>query len=306
MSVRRILPAGLLAIAVTLSAYATETATHSPPVVATGAEWTRHCTKWDKWDKPGPPYRIHGDTYYVGTCGIAAILIVGDDGHILIDSGTKAGAGIVKRNVQALGFSLRDIGLLLSSHEHFDHVGGMAKLQQSTGARVMTSKAAASVMASGKDAPGDPQFGMHPPMAPVHVDGTVSDGETLALGNLRITAIATPGHTPGALSWQWESCEADQCRMLVYADSLSPVSGKAYRFGDHPDYVAAYRAGLERLATAQCDILLTPHPSSSGMVERLSSDTGLENSSACASYARSIGVRLDKRLARERAENDGR
>lgn len=37
----------------------------------------------------------------------------------------------------------------------------------------------------------------------------------------------------GALSWQWTNCEAQQCKVLVYADSLSPVSSDSYRFSQH-------------------------------------------------------------------------
>ena len=33
------------------------------------------CEDFDDWDKPTPPFRIHGDTWYVGTCGITALLI---------------------------------------------------------------------------------------------------------------------------------------------------------------------------------------------------------------------------------------
>src|SRR5687767_5418483 len=80
--------------------------------------WAEACADWDEWEKPGPPYRIHGNTYYVGTCGISAILISGDDGHVLIDSGTDAGAALVAANIEALGFTLSDVKILLMSHEH--------------------------------------------------------------------------------------------------------------------------------------------------------------------------------------------
>ena len=63
----------------------------------------------------------------------------------------------------------------------------------------------------------------------------------LDIAGIKLTALATPGHTIGALSWQWQSCDAAGCLTLVYADSLSPVSADAYRFTDHPDYVAMFR-----------------------------------------------------------------
>jgi metallo-beta-lactamase class B len=120
------------------------------------------------------------------------------------------------------------------------------------------------------------------------------------VGNTILIAIATPGHTPGALSWHWGSCQGGVCRQIVYADSLSPVSGPKYRFSDHPAYLAAYRASIAKVGALDCDILLTPHPSASGMVDRLGR-AQIENPNACRDYAASLTKQLDDRLAKEAA-----
>ena len=262
-------------------------------------EWVNACADWDEWDKPGPPFRIHGNSWYVGTCGIAAILITGDAGHILIDGGTAAGADLIAANIGALGFRIEDVGILLMSHEHFDHVGGLAELQRRSGAKLIAAPEAAPVMASGKAAENDPQFGMHDPFPAVRVDEVLGDSQTVRLGTLELRAVATPGHTPGALSWHWRSCDDGGCASIVYADSLSPISRENYRFSDHPEYVAAFRAGLNRLSELDCTILLTPHPSASARRDRLASDAGLVDTGACRSYAASVSERLDARLAEE-------
>ena len=93
--------------------------------------------------------RIHANTYLVGTCGISAILVTGSDGHVLIDGGTEKGAEVIAANIRALGFKLEDIRYLLHSHEHLDHVGGTARLQQLTGATLVASAPAATVFATG-------------------------------------------------------------------------------------------------------------------------------------------------------------
>jgi metallo-beta-lactamase class B len=268
------------------------------PIETSGPAFAAACKDWDDWDKPAPPVRIYGNTYLVGTCGISAILITGSEGHILIDSGTEAGGDVVADNIRRLGFQLHDVKILLHSHEHFDHVGGIARLQQLTGAQLFASPEAAPVFRTGRDSAADPQAGMHKPFAPARVDRIVRDGDTVRLGDLGLVALATPGHTPGALSWHWGSCEGGTCRRIVYADSLSPVSSDSYRFSDHPAYVQAYRAGLARLAALECDILLTPHPTASDMVSRLGRAT-MENVSACADFAANVGKRLDNRLAKE-------
>lgn len=266
------------------------------------AQWTQACAEWDEWDKAGPPFRVHGNTWYVGTCGITALLVTGDDGHVLIDGGTAAGAAAIAANIEALGFRLADVKLLLHSHEHFDHVGGLAELQRRTGARLLASAEAAPVLASGRESADDPQFGMHEPFAPARVDGPVVSGEAVVLGNLTLMPIATPGHTPGALSWQWQSCDGEDCRTIVYADSLSPISSDAYRFSDHPAYVADFREGLARLASLDCAILLTPHPSASEMRKRLLAGS-LAAEPRCEAYAAGIRSRLDARLTEEAAKS---
>lgn len=261
------------------------------------------CEEWDEWDKPAEPFRIFGNTYYVGTCGIGSILITRKDGHALIDSGTEAGAEVVLANIRKLGFDPQDIKVLLNSHEHFDHIGGMARLQAATGAEVISSEIGIYVMVGGKDHPDDPQAGMHEPMA------RITHGKPYYYGNapellapFGLTPVPTPGHTPGAMTWSWRACEGEKCHTMVYADSLSAVSSDDYRFSDHPDYLASFRQSLITVAALDCEILLTPHPSGSGMRGKTLSgnfDLGTD----CESYAGRAMRNLDARLAREVEEN---
>lgn len=284
-----------------LGACALFVATPAPAqdVPADRQAWVDACKDWDDWDKPGPPFRILGNTYYVGTCGISSILIVGSQGMVLIDSGTEAGAEVILANIRSLGFDPAKVELLLTSHEHYDHVGGMARLVEATGAGLITSAEASSVLATGKADPRDPQFGMHEPMAPVKVESTIGERSRIGVGDIVVHPVPTPGHTPGAMSWQWQSCENGQCFHIVYADSLSPVSSDSYRFIDHPEYVEAYRAGIARLSALDCDVLLTPHPSASGLRDRLGATAPLVDREGCRNYAADIEVRLDERLFKE-------
>lgn len=265
--------------------------------------WAAACADNESWDKPGPPFRIHGQTYYVGTCGITALLIAGADGHTLIDSGTDKGAEIVLANIRALGFEPRDVKTLLLSHEHFDHVGGFAKLQAATGATVVTNAAAARVLRSGLTDPADPQAGSrHPPFPAVTGKIVVSEGtDPIVFGDRTFKPIRTPGHTLGATSWSWQDCEAEDCRTIVYVDSLNPISADGYRFSDHPELVAKFRQGIAEVANAPCDIVIAPHPAAAALRPRLAGDRPLINPGGCRTYAASVSDRLDKRLESERA-----
>ncbi|GAA3996416.1 subclass B3 metallo-beta-lactamase [Sphingomonas humi] len=271
------------------------------PIAVSGPAFARACEGKDGWDDPAPPVRIHGNSYYVGTCGISAILIAGREGHILIDSGTEAGAELIAANIRALGFRLSDVTWITHSHEHHDHVGGLARVQQLTGGQIAASVNAAPVLRSGTAAAADPQFGSLPKMAPVAIARTLKDGDTLRLGPIQLTALETPGHTKGALSWWWVSCDGGVCRTLVYADSMSPVSSDTYRFTDHPEVVADFRRSIARVAALECDILLTPHPSASNMSARFAGKAALFDSAGCRTYAAAKTKQLDERLAKEAA-----
>ena len=278
-------------------------AQHSSDIV----RFSKECEPWDDWNKPAQAFRIYGDTYYVGTCGIAAILVTNDGYPALIDVGTREGASVVLSNIERLEIDPGNIRMILTSHEHFDHVGGLPEIL-TTGARGLTvGHTVFDVYNTGRAQPEDPQFGIHEPMRPVRPSGTVIPGGQMGItsnsGPPRLfKAIGTPGHTPGALTWQWESCEnvggEKVCKTIVYADSLSPISRDDYKFSDHPEYVAAYREGIAKLRGLKCDILLTPHPSHSKMVERAATGT-LEGGMTCAEYADSKTKALDERLAKE-------
>jgi len=257
------------------------------------------------WNDPAVPRKIFGNSWYVGTCGISAILITSDSGHVLIDGGTEKGGRLIADNIQALGFQLKDVHTLLISHEHHDHAGGVAYLQQVTGAQVYARAPADTVLQSGKSSRDDPQFLELDAMAPVASVTRIAHGQ-LQTGTLQLTAHATPGHTPGSTSWTWQSCDQNHCQQLAYVDSLTAISDDVYKYSDdsaHPGYLATFRASLNHIATMPCDILLTPHPSASNLWPRLEGKAGtaLVGAAACREYAFKASMNLDKRLKQEQA-----
>lgn len=271
------------------------------PLATAGPAYARACEGKDGWDEPAPPVRIHGNTYYVGTCGITALLLTSRDGHVLIDSGTEIGADLVAAHIRRLGFKPTDVKYIVHSHEHHDHVGGFSRMRQLTGAEVVASAGAAPVLRSGVIPASDPQFGILPKMAPVPVARVVKNGDTLRLGGILLKAIETPGHTAGALTWQWVSCDGGVCRTMVYADSLSPVSRDDYKFSAHPQLVTTFAASFPRVAALECDILLTPHPSASNIAARFAGTAALFDPAGCKNYAAAKSKGLQDRLAKEAA-----
>ncbi len=279
--------------------------------ISSKARGAERCEPDASWNDPATPLRIHGTTWYVGTCGISALLVTSPDGHVLIDSGTTEAAPQVLANIRALGFDPADVRYLLFTHEHMDHVGGLAGLQRATGAPVLSRGSAVATLRRGMSDREDSQFLQLDPFPGVQDVRPIADDHLVSVGPLKLQAIPTPGHSPGGTSWTWRSCEDGTCRQVVYADSLTAVSDKTYRFTDqaaHPTVIEHFVQTLDRVETLPCDILLTPHPSASRMWSRIgpAANEPLVDPSACRAYAAAARVRLEKRLAEEFATTTGK
>jgi metallo-beta-lactamase class B len=267
------------------------------------------CPSCVEWNAPQPPFRVFGNTYYVGTRGLGAILLTSDEGHVLIDGALPESAPAIIASIAELGFRIEDVRLILNSHPHFDHAGGIAALQRASASRVAGSSRAAPVLETGKTGPDDPQHGLALSFPQVPAVSVFSDGDTLRVGPSAVTAHLTPGHTPGGTSWTWRSCEGERCLSLVYADSQTPISADDFYFTrstTYPSAVADFEKGFAVLERLECDILLTPHPGASGLWERLASrdsgaSSGLVDSEACRRYAATARERLARRIATEAA-----
>ena len=300
MFVRRVLAA--MFTATLISGCAPQT---SPAPVAqkTFEPIKQACAGRDGWSDPAPPAKVFGNVYMVGTCGITALLITTPKGHYLIDGATDEAAESIAENIRKLGFNPQDVVYLLITHEHLDHAGGVAKLKQITGANFVVRDAATQAMATGLPVADDPQHGIHPSFPGIKADVVIEDGDILKIGKQTIAVIATPGHSPGGTSYTWKSCDAKVCRRIVYADSLNAVSADAYRFSDHPDYVATLRISMARIeAIKDCELMISPHPFQSEFFERLAGEKPLVDSERCRKYVSAARKRLNDRLIKEAAE----
>lgn len=288
-------PALATRLALTLLALAACAPAHDPLTTAYPAE---QCSSCAEWNAPQEPFRIFGNTWYVGTHGLAAILITSPDGHVLIDGGLPNSAPLILQNIRALGFDVADVRLILNSHAHYDHAGGIAALQRASGAQVMASAPSAAVLEHGRAGPDDPQFEIHLDLPPVADVRALADGEAVVVGALSLTPHLTPGHTPGGTTWSWRACEAETCLDLVFADSQTPVSADGFRFTGSPA-AAGFERGAALLERLSCDILITPHPGASSFWERRASAAGLVDRGACRRLAETARQQLARRLAAE-------
>ncbi|MDO8802547.1 subclass B3 metallo-beta-lactamase [Phenylobacterium sp.] len=209
------------------------------------------------WLLPAKPYRVIDNTYSVGSAGLTALLIVTPKGAVLLDAGMPQYAGMVEKNVQALGFKLSDIKILLTSHGHFDHAGGLARIKADTGAAMIAAEGDRYALEKGVYPGSESNKLMNFP--PVKVDRVVKDGETVELGGLKLTAHLTPGHTAGCTTWTWPVKDKDGaahtalyfCSASVAANSLVPEQ--------YPGIVADYRHTFATARAIPGDVFLAPH-----------------------------------------------
>lgn len=297
----------IVVLAYVLSLSATSARSQVPDVL-TEAYSPSDCTYCAQWREPQEPFRIHGNSYYVGTRGLSAILITSPEGHVLIDAALPNSAPVILQNVRGLGFDPADIELILNSHAHFDHAGGMAAIQHVSGAGVAASPASATILERGRSGPEDPQHGVlldFPGVADVE---RFMPGDTLRIGTIALASHATAGHTPGGTSWSWRSCEGDDCLNVVYADSQTPVSADGFHFTNNETYPTAledFKRGQDVLENLPCDILITTHPGASSVWERYENGAeGLIDPDACRRYAAAAREMVAERVARESEERN--
>ena len=218
------------------------------------------------WTAPAAPFRIAGDIYYVGTKGIASYLIVSNRQAILLDVGLEQNAPLVERNIAALGFKLSDVKIILNSHAHFDHAGGIARLKRDTGAKLYASPGDRWALEHGTH-DGETTYprGHFPP---VGVDHVLKDGESVALGGARMTATFTPGHTPGCTTWSTQAVEAGRTLNVVFPCSLSVAGNVLVGNRRYPGIVADYKRSFAVLGAMKADIVLSNHPEIADVLDR--------------------------------------
>ncbi len=203
------------------------------------------------------PFRVIGNIYYVGG-QYGSYLITTPEGHILHDTGSTEMHPLIISNVEKLGFNVRDIRIMISSHAHWDHVEGHAAMKRVTGAQVVALGGDAVALESGQDnsAIGARNFD------PVPVDRVIEDGDTVTLGGVTLRALWTGGHTQGATMWMTTVQDDGNTYSVAFRGGEIPNAG-AQLFDNprHSTVVADTQRTLQRLKELEPpDVFLHNHP----------------------------------------------
>jgi metallo-beta-lactamase class B len=231
-------------------------------VVVHFSQWLRELRPATKrgGQQPAETFRIAGNLYYVGANDIAAFLITGPEGHVLLDGGYPSTARMIMTSIAKLGFDIKDVKVLLNSEPHSDHAGGLAVLQQASGAELWASEPSADAIASGGD---DPDIVL-PVRALIRigilsypaarVDHRFKDGDTIRVGPIALTAHITAGHTRGCTSWSFPVRDGDRVLNVVSVCDPGVLGLSRY-----PEQGADRERSLRVLRSLPADIWVTNH-----------------------------------------------
>ena len=218
------------------------------------------------WTAPHEPFRIGDNLYYVGTAGLGAYLLTSPQGHVLIDGAMPTSAKMIEGNIEKLGFKPGDVKVLLNTHAHFDHAGGLAELKKDTGAKLYAAAGDRQALETGTYVGSEDVKAFD--FAPVRVDHVLKDGEQVRLGSIVLTAHLTPGHSGGCTTWTFPvKIDGAERQALLYCSTsvaanrlVSKTKGPQY-----PGIVADYEATFAKLKTLQADVFLAPHAEQFGL-----------------------------------------
>jgi metallo-beta-lactamase class B len=222
-----------------------------------GTKWKASAERHGQ--EPAEPFRIAGNFYYVGANDVAAFLITGPEGHVVLDGGYPTTAPMIMASIATLGFDIKDVKVLLNSDPR-DPAGGLAAIQQASGAELWASDASADVITAGGEAPD-----MALPLRALvrvgivgypaaRVDHRFQDGDTIRVGPIALTAHITGGATRGCTSWSFPVRDGERVLNVVSACSLVTVLGMRY-----PEQRADLERSFRVLRSLPADIWVTSH-----------------------------------------------
>src|SRR5262249_16602741 len=147
-------------------------------------------------------------------------LITTPQGHFIIDATWDTAVPQIRKNVEQLGFKIKDVKYVLNAHAHSDHVAGLAAMKEATGGKTPATSGDIPTIQDGGAS--DSKDGK-PEWPPVHVDQALHDGDQLKLGGVTMVAHLTAGHTKGCTSWSTVAEENGKKYNVVFICSMRVI-----------------------------------------------------------------------------------
>ena len=197
------------------------------------------------------PYRIFDNLYWLGTRQHSSWALRTSEGLIILDTNFAwATQPEILDGLKTLGLDPRDIKYVVISHAHGDHDQGAAELQRRYGAKVVMG---APDWESTLQRPATAAGGV-----PTRDISVGPDGMKLTLGDTTVTIVATPGHTPGTLSYVFPVKDRGGNVMVAYSGgTLTGAFGTDAARWD--EYVASQKKIAKAAADAGATVILSNH-----------------------------------------------
>jgi len=181
----------------------------------------------------------------------SAYVLDTDEGLYMIDCGSPHGYEACVRNIRSLGYDPGAIQAIFGTHGHYDHVGAAALFRRDFGTRLYLHTEDRAIVEQGDPIKTTAAL-LYGSIFPVsHVDQTLEDGSLFSMGNMDVTVLHTPGHSPGSLCF---IIETSNLKVLIAADTL--YGGFSLKIGSDED---RWRASLDRLSGMQFDLMSFGH-----------------------------------------------
>jgi len=214
-----------------------------------------------EWEQPYAPFRMAGNLYYVGTYDLASFLITTSAGHILINTGLASSGEQIKKNIEALGFRVSAIKILLTNQAHFDHLGAMASLKRQTHALFMAYAAEQDVLKSGGDTDYE-MGGQGSTFEPLETDKLLYNGDTIKLGNTQLLVLHHPGHTKGSCSYLLTVQDSLRRYRVLIANLPTIITERKFKdIRNYPSIARDYANTFENMKGLQFDLWVASHAS---------------------------------------------
>lgn len=219
------------------------------------------------WSQPFPGHRVIGNLYAVGTFGLGVFLLTSEEGHILINTGLEDSTAMTRENIEALGFALEDVRILLTQQAHWDHVAAMAEIKEITGAEMWATKDDARVLEDGGFS--DAHFGGRQSFAPLEVEKIIGQDDIIELGDIRLTVHDHPGHTEGSTSYSMVVQENGQEYNVLIANMGTVNPGKQLAVDPtYPGVAADFAHTFTHQKGLNVDVWVAAHPAQYGLHDK--------------------------------------
>ena len=207
------------------------------------------------------PFKIFGNLYFVGfECASTHIVDTGD-GLIMFDSGYHHLLPDMLANMRGIGLNPMDVKYIFHTHGHIDHLGATKELVGLTNAKTFIGEEDKDYANGTLDLTYAKELGMEYTEA-FEPDFLLKNGDVVKLGNTTVKALATPGHTPGAMSYFFDVTDGQK----TYRAALSGGSGINTlslkfidKYGLPHDLRDRFIAVMDKLKSEKVDIFLGNH-----------------------------------------------